>query len=39
VDATGAEYVSIAAGCFDNANPALTPGLLPRMIICSTVSA
>jgi hypothetical protein len=27
VDATGVEYVSIAAGCFDNANPALTQGI------------
>ena len=25
VDATGSEYVSIAAACLDNANPALTP--------------
>jgi hypothetical protein len=27
VDATGSEYVSIAAACLDNANPALMPRL------------
>jgi hypothetical protein len=34
VDATGTEYVSVAAGCFDHAldhaSSALTPGLRPR---------
>jgi hypothetical protein len=27
VDASGVEYVSIAAGCFDNASPVLTQGV------------